>query len=554
MAKPAASVVSAASTALARLVESAVIGFYNGRRERREAAAPEVDAAEAPIPAADPRVEIGNDLPWRPAPGNGPFVDRSRPAAGQCAASVSLPLSARRKHLYAIGATGSGKTNFLMRLIEDDLGRDQSLCVIDLRGDLVDRVLLRVAARPGAAETLARRVLLLDLRETGWSVGFNPLGGDGDAYARAFHVLSVLKHSAESWGVQLDETLRNCLLALAETGGSLLELAPLLSEDACRRQTLARVTDPYVRAFFAGYDGLSPEKQLQWRLPVLNKVSGFLAIPAVRRMLSDTDPTYALRDFLDRTPGAVILVSLAVDRLQGAAHLVGGLFVSAFQNAVLARVDIPEEKRAPVHLYVDEFENLVSHDTSRFEQMLAEGRRFGLGLTLSHQNLSQMPTGMGQMILANANTQLYFQTGAGDAAQLAREIVPHPGESAETVRQTLMTQPVGTAFVLRRGQASPTERVQVHRCPDPPVPPERVAAVRRAALGRYGRPAAAVDAAVAARLAPGGGSSRRAGTEPEPAPFGEVIHTKIPGRFAPARPSGRKPGKTAAGEGDNPGG
>ena len=366
-------------------------------------------------------------------------------------------------------------------------------------------------------------------------------------------MLSVLKYSTESWGVQLDETLRNCLLALAETGGSLLELSPLLSDAAFRQRTLARVSDPYVRAFFAGYDGLSPEKQLQWRLPVLNKVSGFLAIPVVRRLLADTAPTYSLRGFLDRTPGAVLLVSLAVDRLQGAAHLVGGLFVSAFQNAVLARVDIPEEERVPVHLYVDEFENLVSHDTSRFEQMLAEGRRFGLGLTLSHQNLTQMPTAMGQMILGNANTQLYFQTGAGDAAALAREVVPHAGESSEAIRQTLMTQPVGSAYVLRRGRAEPTERVQILRCPDPRVPVDRIVALRSAALRRYGRPATEVDREVAARMTESSSSpsvpSLRSGEQigeavgsPGPATTGEVIHTKVPGRYAPQGRPGRKPG------------
>ena len=69
----------------------------------------------------------------------------------------------------------------------------------------------------------------MDLREADHVVGFNPLLGETDVYSRALHLLSVLKYQSDSWGVQLEETLRNCLLALAETGWSLLEIEPLLT-------------------------------------------------------------------------------------------------------------------------------------------------------------------------------------------------------------------------------------------------------------------------------------------------------------------------------------
>jgi len=251
-------------------------------------------------------------------------------------------------------------------------------------------------------------------------------------------------------------------------------------------------------------------------------VTGFLAVPQVRRMLADRSPAFALGKLLDTEPGVVILVSLAVDRLHGAAHLVGGLFVSAFQNAVMARVDTPEKARVPAHLYVDEFETMA---TDRFGEMLAEGRRFGLGLTLAHQNLAQMPPALGQMVLSNAHAQLYFQTGAQDAALLAREVVPHPGESREVIRRRLTTQGVGEAYLLRRGQAEPTPRLRVLPCPDPDVPAARVAALRAAARAAYGaRPAAEVDREIARRMAgdPDGasapsGTGAAPGTAPPPA-------------------------------------
>ncbi|MBV9470992.1 MAG: type IV secretion system DNA-binding domain-containing protein, partial [Abitibacteriaceae bacterium] len=141
---------------------------------------------------------------------------------------ATISPEARRRHLYVLGATGTGKTNLFLRLIESDIAHQRAFCVIDLRGDLVDRILPRLAeTAPPAA--WRERLLLIDLRHSEDIVGFNPLLGEGDVYNRALHILSVLKQQSESWGVQLEESLRNCLIALAEAGWSLLEIEPLLT-------------------------------------------------------------------------------------------------------------------------------------------------------------------------------------------------------------------------------------------------------------------------------------------------------------------------------------
>jgi hypothetical protein len=430
-----------------------------------------------------------------------------------------LPLSARSRHLYAIGATGCGKTSFLLRLIDDDLAHQRTMVVVDLRGDLVDRILLRLAATPEVPE---RPILLIDLRQNEWVIGFNPLSGPGDPVQRAYHVLEVLQRNAESWGVQLEETLRNCLLALAASGGTLLDIDRLLSDTVFRDQVLRAVTDPFVLSFFTRYEALAPDKQLAWKLPVLNKITAFLAVPQVRRMLAVPSPSWSLSGLLDESPGAVVLVALGVHRLGSAASLLGGLFVSTLENAVMGRADKPEGSRTPVHFYLDEFENLVSE---RFETFLAEGRRFGLGLTLSHQNLAQMPDGLRQMILANANTQLYFQVGAQDAATLAAEVVPRSGQKREDTKRQLTMQPVGEAFFLRRGENVPTPRVKLIPSKDPSVPPRQVQALRQAALSVFGRPANEIDEEIMHRLTP---SSEGSTTTPAVA-----RHYRRPGQFKP---------------------
>ncbi len=454
---------------ITRLIDHFLISALN-----RAIARPQ-PPAELPAPTPSDHALIGNLLD-----------DEKEQVTAQ---TIALSPQARMRHLYLLGATGTGKTNLLLRLIESDIASGRAFCVIDLRGDLVDRVLLRLAAHAPPDEW-RERLLLMDLRETSHVVGFNPLLGEGDVYSRALHLLSVLKAQSDSWGVQLEETLRNCLLALAEAQWSLLEIEPLLTNASFRAEVMKRVSDSRVRSFFGRYEALSPANQATWTLAVLNKVTPLLSIPAMRLTFGQRR-SFSFRQLMDNQPGMVVLISLAVDRLHDAARLAGGLLVSGFQSAIMSRAEIPERERVPAHLYVDEFECMAS---DRFESIVAEGRRFGLGLTLSHQNISQLSTGLRNVLRNNVHTQIYFQTGALDAAELVKEI---GAEDKEAVRRTLMSQGVGQAFLIRRGQ--PTVRFQAAHSPDPRVSDAQVAALRAASFSTYARARSEVEAEIAER-------------------------------------------------------
>jgi len=445
--------------------------------------------------------------------------------------AATLTPEERLRHIYILGATGTGKTNLVMRLIESDIASERTFCVVDLRGDLTDRVLLHLA-RQTTPETLGERLVLIDLKVDDYTVGINPLVGPGEPYARAFHVLSVLRKQSDSWGVQLEDTLRNVLVALAEYGGSMLDIEPILTRKEFRERVLASVTDPMVHGFFQRYEQLSDEKRMTWVLPVLNKVAPFLAMPILRRTFGHREPL-SIRELLDGKPGRVILVSLAIDRTHQAAHLVGGLFVSMFQTAVMARAGIPECERIPVHLYIDEFETMA---TDQFEVIVAEGRRFGLGLCLSHQNLSQLPTCLRHVLRNNVHAQFLFQTGAVDAAELDAEVSTDTPK--EVVRRLLIRQPVGEAFLIRRGQDS--RRVRVLHCPDPVVDAASIQAIREHALETHGRRAADIDLELDGRephrgLPPCHERQSLPPIDPDPTldVHREVRHARKPGQFRP---------------------
>jgi len=365
----------------------------------------------------------------------------------------SLTASDLTRHCYLLGSTGCGKTSLILRLIEADLKAEHTAVIIDLRGDLVRGAL-------GLCEGLdidPNRVTLLDLRDTDVRQGFNPLAGAGEPYIRALHVLDVVAAEAASWGVQLEETCRNSLLLLAACGSPLTSLEAVFYDDQFRRRCLSKVADVAVVGFWERYDGMSPDKQQAWALPVLNKITSLLAVPTLRAVLGDAAPIDL--GALLRQKGQIVLVSLAVDELHRSARMMGSLMVSAIAREMFSRVNEPERDRNPVRLYVDEFENMASDS---FEGLIAEGRRFKLSLVLSHQTLSQLPNRLRSVVRNNVGVQILFQCGYEDAQIVSRELPE--GVSAGSMRSLS----VGQAYVMGRdGEAVLVQFAAPRRLPSP---------------------------------------------------------------------------------------
>lgn len=386
---------------------------------------------------------------------------------------IVLNWSDRRKHIYALGSSGCGKSNLLVRMVGDDIAKGRNAVVVDLRGDLIDRLVRRM--EPRTVES--GKIHLLDFRQENRFVPFNPLLGAGNPYRRALHLLEVIHQGAPSWGVQIDETLRFSLLALAEAGGSLLEVELLLTDPSARRALLQKCSDEHVERFFARFDQMTSERQSTWALPVLNKLSHFWSVPQIRATLGSR-ASIDWHDWIDQ-PGHVVLIALAAHRSPGVAQTVGGLIVASLQDAVMSRADNEEEQRVPLTLYIDEFETMA---TPTFNTIIAEGRRFGLSLFLAHQNLCQLENGLRQAIRASVQTNFFFQCSSADASDLANDIsstLPR-----EKLRRLLASQPVGTSFLARRGQAS--AQVATIHSPDPAMSPATLA--ERTAHLQVGQP------------------------------------------------------------------
>lgn len=329
---------------------------------------------------------------------------------------IELPPQVQKTHVYAIGATGAGKTNLLHHMQAQDIERSHSIVAFDSRGDLVDAVLELAAGRVDPS-----LVTLIDLREKQNPHGFDPLYGPGEPYFRALGVLDAVANESDSWGIQLAESLRFALMLFAEVGEPITRLDQLFYDASFRLQCLAKAEASPVTGFWERFNALSIEKQHALAMPVLNKLSILTSTPALRKVLGHPNPIDLGKQL--NTAGSITLISLAVDELHGAAKMMGNMILASVTREIFARVQIPEHQRNPVRIYVDEFENFVLKE---FDSLLAEGRRFAASLVLAHQTLAQLTPRFRSMILGNVGVKFAFRAGREDSQTLCKDLTGDP--------------------------------------------------------------------------------------------------------------------------------
>lgn len=325
----------------------------------------------------------------------------------------------RLSHVYVIGKTGVGKSTLLEGLAGQDLAAGRGFALIDPHGDLVERVAASVP------EERRDQVVYLNAADPAQPYGYNPLRRvrDDKIPLAASGLLETLRKLwPEAWGVRMEHTLRNSLYALLERDGSSLpDLLRLYADKTFRKQVAAKVRNDTVRAFWAKEFEKYPERyKLEVVAPIQNKLGALLSDPTLHRILVAPKVDLRFRFLMDE--GKVLLVNLAKGRLgEDSATTLGGLLVSVMGLAALSRADVPEEERRPFFLHVDEFQTFT---TLSFVNMMAELRKYGLGLTLAHQHMHQLDPDIRHAVLGNAGTLISFRVGAEDAPFLAREFQP----------------------------------------------------------------------------------------------------------------------------------
>src|ERR1035437_885308 len=326
---------------------------------------------------------------------------------------VSLSTDERLRHTYVIGASGTGKSTLLLSMAMQDIEAGNGFAVLDPHGDLIEDILARIP------EERADDVVVFDPADEAYPVGFNILSAHSELERTLLSsdLVAVFKRLSTSFGDQMVAVLGNAILAFLESteGGTLLDLRRFLIDKSFRARFLETVQDEQVVSYWQ--EEFTLLKGLP-HAPILTRLNTFLRSKLIRHMVAQKEDRLDMRAIMDGKK--ILLAKLSHGGIgEENAHLLGSLIVAKIAQAAMSRQDEAAATRIPFFFYIDEFHHFV---TPSLAAILSSARKYGLGLTLAHQETRQLRSrneDVASAVLANAYTRIVFRVGEQDAKTLS---------------------------------------------------------------------------------------------------------------------------------------
>lgn len=460
-----------------------------------------------PPPPADTLPGVATQA-WRmrmvPAgvPASGTLIGISEDTSAE--QPVYLGIEDRRRHLYIIGQTGTGKTTLLKTMILSDIANGMGVCVLDPHGDMFKELLGRIP------DHRVEDVVLLDPTDRDFPVGLNLLECKDEAerhFVAQEMVAIMTKLIADEYGVHgaqayagpmfYQHVRNNMLLAMSRPGdpGTLLEFYMIFQDRHFWKRWLPLATDdpllepwtknvlPQIDYTRAGSEGGSMGSYIS------SKFETFVFDPLLRNIFGQKRSTIDLGAIMDE--GKILLVNLAKGELTEAnSRFLGLVLMAKLQAAVMERARQDKAGRRDFNIYIDEFQSIA---TQNFVTLLSEGRKFRVNLSLATQFISQVDQLIVGSILGNVGTIICFRLGQLDAEQMEREFYPVFN------RHDLLNLPNWRAYVTTLFDGQTVAPFAIRTVPDETTTysPQRSGECRRASRKKYAKKLRVVEEEIA---------------------------------------------------------
>ena len=356
----------------------------------------------------------------------------------------TIPLSARFEHTHILAGSGHGKTQTLQHLILSDLQSPNppGLVIIDSQGDMLSKV-----SHLGLFEEHDDRLVIIDPRDV--------------EHPPALNMFDVNLERINRYGAADREQILNGVVELYEYFfGSLLG-AELTQKQSLVFRYLARlmiqIPSANLRTMIELMDDIGPYRDAIGRLPessrmffekeftdrqfgetrtqVKRRLYGIIENQTFERMFSAPRNRIDLGSALNE--GKVVLVNTAKDFLKSNSSILGRYFIALTLQAALERAAIPEDRRRPAFLYIDEASEYF--DTN-IDNLLIQARKYRLGIVVAHQYLDQLQGGLRASFAANTSIKLAGGLSDRDAHAIAPDMRTTPSFVLDQRRGPRATQ------------------------------------------------------------------------------------------------------------------
>jgi len=410
---------------------------------------------------------------------------------------VYMDIDDRRRHMYIIGKTGTGKSEFLKDMIMQDIRSGQGLAVIDPHGDLIDDIL------PLIPPKRAEDVILFDPSDTTRPMGLNMLEAQTEEQ-KHYVVSSIIglmyklfdPNKTGIIGPRFEHAIRNAMLTVMyETGSTFVEVVRVLTDANYVQELLPKVTDPIIRRYWTDQIAQTSDFHKSEVLDyIVSKFGRFVTNKMIRNIIGQSDSSFNFRKVMDE--GKILLINLAKGKIgEENSQFLGLVLVPKILVSAMSRQDLAKDLRRDFFLYVDEFQNFATPD---FAQILSEARKYKLNLIVANQFIGQMEEEVKNAIFGNVGSLVSFRVGVTDANYLQHEYQPVFAEADlinveryNTYVKTIVGGEPVTPFSMDLTRDLNKEKALAN--------PRVAELVRELSRLKYGKDAAAVEAIIAQR-------------------------------------------------------
>lgn len=405
----------------------------------------------------------------------------------------------RVRHMYIIGQTGTGKSQFMMSCVLQDIINGEGVAVIDPHGSDVIELMEKIP--PNRLDD----VIMFDAGDVERPIGLNILEADTieerHLVINSFIGMLYKLYDPNKQGImgpQLERAIRNVMLtAMEDKESTLVDVLRLLIDTKYSQTFLPKITDPIVKKYWTEEMAKTNDFHKSEKMGYfVSKFDRFVTERILRNIVGQPRTVIDFKKFMAEKK--ILLCDLSKGKIgEENSNFVGLILIQKILTAALSRsTQIQEGTQFPhYYLYVDEFQNFATDD---FATILSEARKYKLNLIVAHQFISQLPDKIKDAIFGNVGTICAFRVGADDAKFLETQFDPVFKQG------DLMNNPTGAYYIKLLVKNQPMKPFSVTVDWDMITATKKDTAIaksiRENSRIKYGTPIAEVDEFIAKRM------------------------------------------------------